>query len=170
MKASFNDFPGPITVSAALLLLLLLAETATAFVPFSTISVKNDGTARVNHHHQGVINTRGSSTRTYLDSLTPNMDNVNLIHHEHLVDGDEEDLDVDPLAAFISTSNEQDEEAKMDATNMRLAIQMAQSGYVCVCVNVCNLLIVERRDSQTTGILNSCCSQRRRTRCHISIS
>ena len=76
------------------------------------------------------------------------MDNVNLIHHEHLVDGDEEDLDVDPLAAFITTSNEQDEEAKMDATNMRLAIQMAQSGYVCVCVCmlVCVICLLLKRE------------------------
>ena len=62
------------------------------------------------------------ATTRLLDSSTP-MDEVVQLDHEDISKA------IDPLSAFIYNELDDDEEeAVFDAANMRIAIQMAQSG------------------------------------------
>jgi hypothetical protein len=63
-----------------------------------------------------------TTTTRLLDSSTP-MDEVVQLDHEDISKA------IDPLSAFIYNELDDDEEeATFDAANMRIAIQMAQSG------------------------------------------
>lgn len=117
MKETTNvaDKPTVAMKSLPAFLVITVLRDVTSFVPL--IIQKS-----TNWQRTGAATGTGTATTRLLDSSTP-MDEVVQLDHEDISKA------IDPLSAFIYNELDDDEEeAVFDAANMRIAIQMAQSG------------------------------------------